>query len=136
MRGGSELCIHRARKWSRGAGTNGDICSFSKLQAKLQAYARGCMPTFPASRPSYKPYGGGKAYCPGRFFAPQEIFGFVALLVHLFDIQLDSEWMKRVTRTGGSCFPEADDSLLTLGVSRLFQNRILGWFYHALHDAF
>ncbi|KAI9878024.1 MAG: hypothetical protein M1830_002144 [Pleopsidium flavum] len=58
---------------------------------------------------SYKPYGGGKTYCPGRFFAMQEIFGFVALQIHRFDVQLASPVQK---------FPIPDESLLTLGVSR------------------
>lgn len=61
------------------------------------------------SSSSYKPYGGGKTYCPGRFFAMQEIFGFVALLIHRFDIQL---------ATPGQKFPIPDESILTLGVSR------------------
>lgn len=58
---------------------------------------------------SYKPYGGGKTYCPGRFFAMQEIFGFVTLLIHRFDIQL---------ATPRQHFPTLDESMLTLGVSR------------------
>lgn len=61
------------------------------------------------SSPSFKPYGGGKTYCPGRFFAMQEIFGFVALLIHRFDIQLS---------TSRQTFPILDESMLTLGVSR------------------
>ena len=61
------------------------------------------------SSPSYKPYGGGKTYCPGRFFAMQEIFGFVALLIHRFNIRLAYP---------GQNFPLPDESMLTLGVSR------------------
>lgn len=61
------------------------------------------------SSSSFKPYGGGKTYCPGRFFAMQEIFGFVALLIHRFDIQL---------ATSRQTFPILDESMLTLGVSR------------------
>lgn len=61
------------------------------------------------SSSSYRPYGGGKTYCPGRFFAMQEIFGFVALLIHRFDVQLASSRQN---------FPVQDESLLTLGVSR------------------
>jgi cytochrome P450 len=61
------------------------------------------------SNQSFRPYGGGKTYCPGRFFAMQEIFGFVALLLHRFDIQLASP---------GQDFPVPDESMLTLGVSR------------------
>ncbi|MCJ1432521.1 hypothetical protein MMC27_001878 [Xylographa pallens] len=57
----------------------------------------------------YKPYGGGKTYCPGRFFAMQEIFGFVALQIHRFKVRLTSPQQG---------FPEPDESMLTLGVSR------------------
>ncbi len=59
--------------------------------------------------PSYRPYGGGKTYCPGRFFAMHEIFGFVALLIHRLDVQLASP---------GQCFPIPDEGLPTLGISR------------------
>ena len=61
------------------------------------------------SSPAYRPYGGGKTYCPGRFFAMQEIFGFLALQIHRFDVQLASP---------GQSFPVPDESLLTLGISR------------------
>ena len=62
------------------------------------------------SSPGYKPYGGGKTYCPGRFFAMQELFGFVALLIHRFDVQLATSSVQS--------FPIADEWSLTLGVSR------------------
>jgi cytochrome P450 len=62
-----------------------------------------------ANHQSYKPYGGGRSYCPGRFFAMQEIFGLVALLLLRFDIQLSPQ---------SKHFPRPDESSLTLGVSR------------------
>lgn len=58
---------------------------------------------------SFKPYGGGKTYCPGRFFAMQEIFAFVAVMLNKYQIRLD---------TPDQAFPRADESSLTLGVSR------------------
>jgi cholesterol 7alpha-monooxygenase len=58
---------------------------------------------------SYKPYGGGKTYCPGRFFAMVEIFGFVAVLLNKYQIKLESS---------DQPFPRPDESSLTLGVSR------------------
>ena len=61
------------------------------------------------SSPSYKPYGGGKTYCPGRFFAMQEIFAFVALLIHRSNIR---------PAYPGQKMPLPDESMLTLGVSR------------------
>ncbi|KAF2268988.1 cytochrome P450 [Lojkania enalia] len=38
---------------------------------------------------SFKPYGGGKTYCPGRFFAMQEIFSFVAVMLNRYNAQLE-----------------------------------------------
>jgi cytochrome P450 len=58
---------------------------------------------------SYKPYGGGKTYCPGRFFAMQEIFAFVAVMLNRYGIQ---------KHQGCRQFPKPDESSLTLGVSR------------------
>lgn len=37
---------------------------------------------------SFKPFGGGSTYCPGRFLARQEIMTFVALVLHRFDVTL------------------------------------------------
>lgn len=36
---------------------------------------------------NWKPFGGGKNQCPGRFVAQQETFLFVALLLSRFDIE-------------------------------------------------
>jgi cholesterol 7alpha-monooxygenase len=63
-----------------------------------------------ASSSSYKPYGGGKTYCPGRFFAMQETCAFVTVLIHRFNIQLASPRQQS--------FPVPDETNLTLGVSR------------------
>ena len=41
-----------------------------------------------ARDPSYRPFGGGSTYCPGRFIARQEVFVFVALFANRFDIEL------------------------------------------------
>ncbi|KAK3332571.1 cytochrome P450 [Cercophora scortea] len=37
---------------------------------------------------SFRPFGGGATYCPGRTLARQEVFGFTAVLLRRFDIQL------------------------------------------------
>lgn len=37
---------------------------------------------------SFKPFGGGSTFCPGRFIARQEVFVFIALLVHRFDVEM------------------------------------------------
>lgn len=41
-----------------------------------------------ARSPSYRPFGGGSTYCPGRFIAKQEVVAFVALVLHRYDIKL------------------------------------------------
>ncbi|KAI9845649.1 MAG: hypothetical protein M1837_004623 [Sclerophora amabilis] len=66
-----------------------------------------------ADSSSYKPFGGGRTYCPGRFFAVPEIFGFVALLLNRWDIALAGDGGRYEQR-----FPTMDESTLTLGISR------------------
>ena len=58
---------------------------------------------------SYRPFGSGRTYCPGRFFAMQEIFGLVAVMLNRLDIRLADS---------SQTFPVADESLLTLGIYR------------------
>ena len=36
--------------------------------------------------PSYRPFAGGITFCPGRFLAKRQNVGFVAMLLHRFDI--------------------------------------------------
>lgn len=38
--------------------------------------------------PSYRPFAGGLTYCPGRFLAKRQNVGFVAMLLHRFDIEV------------------------------------------------
>ena len=71
-----------------------------------------------ASNPSYKPYGGGRTQCPGRFFAVPEIFGFIALLLHRWDIGLDPAEIDGEKASENQKFPRKDESTLTLEVSR------------------
>lgn len=40
--------------------------------------------------PSFKPFGGGTTYCPGRFLARREVLTFVAALIHRFDVSLST----------------------------------------------
>lgn len=39
---------------------------------------------------SLRPFGGGTGVCPGRFIAEQEVLLTAAVLVHLFDLEVDS----------------------------------------------
>lgn len=57
---------------------------------------------------SYRPFGGGVSFCPGRKIAKEEVFALVAILVHRFDIAINKE--KR------SEFPRIDISTPALGV--------------------
>lgn len=41
--------------------------------------------------PSYKPFGGGSTYCPGRFIARQEVVAFVATVLKRFRVTLVSQ---------------------------------------------
>ncbi|KAL8713320.1 MAG: hypothetical protein Q9220_002519 [cf. Caloplaca sp. 1 TL-2023] len=36
----------------------------------------------------YHPFGGGATYCPGRFLAKQEVYTFVAVVLHRFEVEL------------------------------------------------
>ena len=40
---------------------------------------------------SYRPFGGGTSYCPGRFLARQEVKILVAILLHRFELSLEGE---------------------------------------------
>jgi cytochrome P450 len=37
---------------------------------------------------SYRPFGGGSTYCPGRFIARQEVVAFIAIALYRYDITL------------------------------------------------
>lgn len=55
---------------------------------------------------SFRPFGGGKTYCPGRYLAEREILTFVALAIYRFDIALTKEVSKR--KGGGKEAPSQD----------------------------
>lgn len=40
---------------------------------------------------SYRPFGGGTSYCPGRFLAKQEVKAFIAMVLHRFEFSLDGK---------------------------------------------
>ena len=62
---------------------------------------------------SFKSFNGGLTYCPGRVLAKQGVFGFVAILLHRFDLDLSS------TRPGGpqQALPQLGDTTPALGIS-------------------
>ncbi|KAF4626588.1 hypothetical protein G7Y89_g11570 [Cudoniella acicularis] len=58
---------------------------------------------------SFKPFGGGANYCPGRFVAKQEMFFFVATIITKFDISLSDG--------GQQNFPILDSITPSLGIN-------------------
>lgn len=64
--------------------------------------------------PSFKPFGGGHNYCPGRFLAKQEMLVFVALVLNRFDIELAP---LESQHGGAPGFPLLDEFTPALGVN-------------------
>ena len=58
---------------------------------------------------TYKPFGGGATYCPGRFLAQHTALSFMATILTRFDIQV-------VGGLQSQKFPEMDDKKPTLGI--------------------
>jgi len=58
---------------------------------------------------SYRPFGGAATHCPGRFLARREVYMFVVLVIHRFDIELD-------TKGGPAKFPRLDQTIPSGGV--------------------
>ena len=69
--------------------------------------------------PSYRPFGGGATFCPGRFIARQEVNIFIALVLHRFDIELAKKVEKNASGGNGRLqqgFPRSEDSTPCLGI--------------------
>lgn len=58
---------------------------------------------------SYRPFGGGVSLCPGRKIAREQVFVFVAILIHRFNVELDQEMRQE--------FPRLNVSTPALGVT-------------------
>ncbi|KAM4064610.1 cytochrome p450 [Hirsutella rhossiliensis] len=63
-----------------------------------------------ARHSSFRPFGGGTTYCPGRILAREEVYGFIAVLLHRFDVALHPD-------AGEQPFPRFNDTVPSLGVS-------------------
>ena len=59
-----------------------------------------------SKNPSFRPFGGGRTYCPGRYLAEREILTFIALAVARFDIEVFDE----------RGFPRMDKEKFCLGI--------------------
>lgn len=71
-----------------------------------------------ARGPSFRPFGGGNGYCPGRFLARREVFMFVAAVLGRFEVTLVSSDVQGFpeldlgTPTGGILTPKAGQDVL------------------------
>lgn len=72
---------------------------------------------------SYRPFGGGSTYCPGRFVAKQEVFMFVAAVLARFDISTvattteHTRWLNNgKEKEERQAFPRLDHRKPSLGV--------------------
>ncbi|KAI1171189.1 cytochrome P450 [Nemania sp. FL0916] len=62
-----------------------------------------------ARHPSFRPFGGGGTLCPGRTLAKEQVFGFIAILLHRFSIKLAGS-------TTQQPFPRLNDLSPSLGI--------------------
>lgn len=58
--------------------------------------------------PSFRPFGGGSTYCPGRHVARREVLVFIAMAISRFDLELDPEHVAN--------FPVLDTKKPSLGM--------------------
>lgn len=64
---------------------------------------------------SYRPFGGGVTYCPGRILARREVITFVALILYRFDIDLTKGEIASASKSKPR-FPRLDEGKPCLGI--------------------
>ncbi len=74
-----------------------------------------------ARSPSFRPFGGAATYCPGRFLARREVYVFVVLLLHRFELRLTGgDTPAETAGAGGEAakprFPRLDEQKPTGGM--------------------
>lgn len=62
---------------------------------------------------SFRPFGGGATLCPGQTLARHEVFGFIAILLHRFQVGLASDDKLETKQP----FPQLDSSRPSLGIN-------------------
>ena len=65
---------------------------------------------------SFKPFGGGVNYCPGRFIAKREMLVFVALALNRFKVELSSTKSDSITPPETQTLPAIDFATPSLGI--------------------
>lgn len=66
---------------------------------------------FLTRNPSFRPFGGGESFCPGRTLAKHEVFSLVATLLHRFQVGL------ALTGANRPPFPVLNDKTPSLGLN-------------------
>ena len=71
-----------------------------------------------SKNPSFRPFGGGRNYCPGRYLKEREVLTFVALAITRFEIELASKDRVGGTKAGTlfQGFPRIDKKKFCLGI--------------------
>jgi cholesterol 7alpha-monooxygenase len=103
---------------------NGILMPSRQLHTNEAVWGVGSARTFDASRflqnkslgrhSSFRPFGGGSTYCPGRVLAKEEVYGFIAILLHRFDLKLAPEKGERGVKPP---FPLLDVTTPGLGIT-------------------
>lgn len=65
---------------------------------------------------SYRPFGGGTTYCPGRFMAKREVFSFVTFALHRFQIRLAQTLSKFESANPSEGIPRFDNRTPCMGI--------------------
>ncbi|MCJ1454190.1 hypothetical protein MMC28_004541 [Mycoblastus sanguinarius] len=110
LRGGASAVVPMCQLHGNEAVFGSNVCEFDPKRFLANENL--------AENSSYKPFGGGRTYCPGRFFAVPEIFGFVAVVLNRWDIKLVGQGKPGAQPHSVQEFPVMDESTLTLGISR------------------
>ncbi|KAK4161120.1 cytochrome P450 [Cladorrhinum sp. PSN259] len=66
-----------------------------------------------ARHPSFRPWGGGASQCVGKHVAKEEVFGFIAVLFHRFDVKLAPQHSGEPAQP----FPRINDTIPSLGIN-------------------
>lgn len=73
------------------------------------------------SHPSFRPFGGGVSYCPGRFLVRHQVFGFVATFFHRFTVELPDLPLASGGH-GAQAFPKLDTTKPSTGTTACLKN--------------
>lgn len=128
LNGGAMISRMVLRKTSIGGKVlqtgNGILMPSRQLHTNEAVWGVGCARKFDALRfmrnksltrhSSFRPFGGGGTYCPGRVLAKEEVYGFVAILLHQYEMRIASGQGKKGENPP---FPLLDDTTPGLGIT-------------------